>query len=55
LLSGVGRAGVGEKVHLHPGKGREAPFHSRSIQLDGGPRPYPDRGGEATLAVEHAW
>jgi hypothetical protein len=36
-LAGVGRLLASARVHLHPGKGREAPFTVGSIQLDDGP------------------
>jgi uncharacterized OB-fold protein len=36
-LSGVGRLLAAARVHLHAGKGREAPFTVGSIQLDDGP------------------
>jgi len=36
-LSGVGRLLASARVHLHPGKGREAPFTVGAIQLDDGP------------------
>lgn len=37
VLSGVGRLLASAKVHLHPGKGREAPFTVAAIALDDGP------------------
>jgi uncharacterized OB-fold protein len=36
-LSGVGRLLASARVHLHHGKGREAPFTVGAIQLDDGP------------------
>lgn len=36
-FSGVGRLLASARVHLHAGKGREAPFTVGSIQLDDGP------------------
>src|SRR5471030_2919028 len=36
-LAGVGRLLASARVHLHAGKGREAPFTVGSIQLDDGP------------------
>ncbi|HEX4183678.1 MAG TPA: zinc ribbon domain-containing protein [Caulobacteraceae bacterium] len=36
-LSGVGRLLASARVHLHAGKGREAPFTVVSIALDDGP------------------
>jgi uncharacterized OB-fold protein len=36
-LAGVGRLLASARVHLHPGKGREAPFTVGSIELDDGP------------------
>jgi uncharacterized protein len=36
-LSGAGRLLASARVHLHAGKGREAPFTVGSIQLDDGP------------------
>ncbi len=37
VLSGAGRLLASARVHLHPGKGREAPFTVGSIRLDDGP------------------
>lgn len=37
LLSGRGRLIASSRVHLHAGKGREAPFTVGSIVLDDGP------------------
>jgi hypothetical protein len=37
LLSGTGRLQASAQVHLHPGKGREAPFAVGAIALDDGP------------------
>jgi hypothetical protein len=37
VLSGAGRLLASARVHLHAGKGREAPFTVGSIQLDDGP------------------
>jgi uncharacterized OB-fold protein len=37
LLAGVGRLLASARVHLHAGKGREAPFTVGAIQLDNGP------------------
>jgi uncharacterized OB-fold protein len=37
VLSGVGRLLASARVHLHAGKGREAPFTVGAIQLDDGP------------------
>ena len=36
-LSGVGRLLAAARVHLHAGKGREAPFTIGSIRLEDGP------------------
>ena len=36
-LSGAGRLLAAARVHLHAGKGREAPFTIGSIKLDDGP------------------
>jgi uncharacterized protein len=36
-LSGAGRLLAAARVHLHAGKGREAPFWVGSIRLDDGP------------------
>ena len=36
-LSGAGRLLASARVHLHAGKGREAPFTVGSIKLDDGP------------------
>ena len=36
-LSGAGRLLASARVHLHAGKGREAPFTAGSIALDDGP------------------
>jgi hypothetical protein len=36
-LAGVGRLLASARVHLHAGKGREAPFTVGAIQLDNGP------------------
>jgi uncharacterized OB-fold protein len=36
-LSGAGRLVASAEVHLHAGKGREAPFTVVSVQLDDGP------------------
>jgi uncharacterized OB-fold protein len=36
-LSGVGQLLASARVHLHAGKGREAPFTVGSIRLDDGP------------------
>ena len=36
-LGGVGRLLASARVHLHAGKGREAPFTVGAIQLDDGP------------------
>ena len=48
-LSGVGRLLASARVHLHPGKGREAPFTVGSIQLDGGPIVRTLIAGDETL------
>jgi len=65
-LSGAGRLLASARVHLHPGKGREAPFTVGAIALDDGPivrtlieegrgDPRPGRRMAATLvAVEDA-
>jgi uncharacterized OB-fold protein len=37
VLSGVGQLLASARVHLHAGKGREAPFTVGSIRLDDGP------------------
>ena len=37
ILSGAGELLASARVHLHPGKGREAPFTVGSIRLDDGP------------------
>lgn len=37
LLSGVGHVLASARVHLHHGKGREAPFTIAAIALDDGP------------------
>src|SRR5580693_3683451 len=37
VLSGAGRLLASARVHLHPGKGREAPFTVGAIALDDGP------------------
>jgi hypothetical protein len=36
-LSGAGRLLASARVHLHAGKGREAPFTVASVKLDDGP------------------
>ena len=36
-LAGAGELIASARVHLHPGKGREAPFTVGSIRLDDGP------------------
>lgn len=36
-LSGTGRLLASARVHLHAGKGREAPFTAGSVALDDGP------------------
>jgi uncharacterized protein len=36
-LSGVGRLLASARVHLHPGKGRDAPFTVVAVELDDGP------------------
>ena len=36
-LSGAGKLLASARVHLHPGKGREAPFTVVAVQLDDGP------------------
>jgi uncharacterized OB-fold protein len=37
VLSGTGRLVASARVHLHAGKGREAPFTAAAIALDDGP------------------
>jgi uncharacterized OB-fold protein len=48
-LSGVGRLLASARVHLHPGKGREAPFTVVAVKLDDGPivRTLADRDAAA--------
>ena len=36
-LSGAGRLLASARVHLHPGKGREAPFTVVAVELEDGP------------------
>jgi uncharacterized OB-fold protein len=36
-LSGAGRLLASARVHLHPGKGRDAPFTVVAVELDDGP------------------
>ena len=50
-LSGAGRLTASARVHLHAGKGREAPFTVVSVQLDDGPTARTLFGGEGPLAV----
>jgi uncharacterized OB-fold protein len=52
-LSGVGRLLASARVHMHAGKGREAPFTVGSIQLEGGPivRTLIEAGEGAALGV----
>lgn len=51
-LSGTGRILSLAKVHLHAGKGRQAPFTVAMIELDDGPtiRTLLDAGSEAAAA-----
>jgi uncharacterized OB-fold protein len=50
-LSGAGRLTASARVHLHAGKGREAPFTVVSVQLDDGPAARTLFGGDGPLAV----
>lgn len=52
-LSGVGRLLASARVHMHAGKGREAPFTVGSIQLEDGPivRTLIEAGEGATLGA----
>ena len=50
-LSGAGRLTASARVHLHAGKGREAPFTVVSVQLDDGPAVRTLFGGDGPLAV----
>jgi len=49
VLTGAGRLLASARVHIHPGKGREAPFTVGSVALDDGPivRTLVEDGGAA--------
>jgi hypothetical protein len=51
-LSGVGRLLASARVHLHAGKGREAPFTVGAVKLDDGPivRTLVEGAGDALRA-----
>lgn len=49
-LSGAGSLMASARVHLHAGKGRQAPFTVVSVRLDDGPVVRTLAAGEAALA-----
>jgi uncharacterized OB-fold protein len=50
-LPGAGRLTASARVHLHAGKGREAPFTVVAVQLDDGPTVRTLSGRDEPLAV----